>query len=318
MARADGPDPAFLNDVLAGMALPQKAVPARWFYDEAGSHLFEEITQLPEYYPTRTETAILRACGGELGAQVGPGRAVVEFGSGSSLKTPLVLDAIAPAAYVPIDISGDFLRASSASLGKRMPDLAIHPVEADFMHPVALPVAVADMPKLGFFPGSTIGNLTPFAATELLRSMAATLGDDAQLLIGFDLIKDQEVLIAAYDDAAGVTARFNLNLLHRINREAGGTMPVDAFRHNARWNDPQARIEMHLVARRAVSFEIAGRSFAMAEGESIHTENSHKFSPRSAALLLAAGGWRVRSQWADENELFAVMLAEIAPPTTAP
>lgn len=318
MALVDGADPAFVRDVLAGMALPQKAVPARWLYDEAGSHLFEDITRLPEYYPTRTETAILAACAADLATHVGPGRAVVEFGSGSSTKTPLVLDAISPAAYVPIDISGDFLRASAAALAAARPGLPVHPVKADFLQPVALPSAVEGLPKLGFFPGSTIGNFGPRAATDLLRSMAATLGEGAQLLIGMDLIKDEAALVAAYDDAAGVTARFNRNLLQRINREAGGTIPVAQFRHEARWNDTQARIEMHLVAECALSFTIAGQSFAMGAGDSIHTENSHKFSLRSAALLLMAGGWQIRTRWLDADALFAIMLADRASANFAP
>lgn len=314
----DGVDRAFRADVLTGLAQPQKAVPARWFYDERGSELFEEITRLPEYYPTRAETEILEARGPEFAALVGPGRAVVEFGSGSSLKTPLLLAAIAPAAYVPLDISGDFLRAAAADLAAKFPGLPVHPVETDFMRKVALPREVATLPKLGFFPGSTIGNMVPATAVDLLRSMRATLGEGAQLLIGMDLIKDVAVLEAAYDDAAGVTAQFNLNLARRINRELGGTIPIDKLRHRAVWNDTYARIEMHLIATEDIAFEVSGRRFTMRAGETIHTENSHKFDGRSQAVLLLAGGWTPRCCWTDRESRFSLILADATPLRTAP
>lgn len=313
-----GVDRAFRADVLAGLRQAPKAIPARWFYDERGSELFEDITRLQEYYPTRAETEILAARGAEFAALVGPGRAVVEFGSGSSVKTPLLLEAISPAAYVPLDISGDFLRAAAATLAAKFPGLPVHPVEADFMRRVALPSAVDGLPKLGFFPGSTIGNMVPHTATDLLREMRATLGQGAQLLIGFDLVKDTDALLAAYDDVAGVTAAFNLNLAERINRELGGTIPTDALCHEARWNDPLARIEMHLVATRAFAFEVAGEGFAMAVGETIHTENSHKFTRRSLSLLLLAGGWTPVQRWTDADGRFAVVLAEATPARSAP
>jgi len=315
---AGGVDLAFRADVLAGLAEPQKAIPARWFYDDAGSQLFEDITQLPEYYPTRAETAILRAHAGRIAALVGPGRAVVEFGSGSSIKTPLLLSACQPSAYVPLDIAGDFLRASSAALARKFPGLPVWPVEADFMRRVELPREVDGLAKLGFFPGSTIGNMVARTATDLLRSMRATLGEGAQLLIGMDMVKDVGVLLAAYDDAAGVTARFNLNLLARINRELAGDIPLAAFRHEARWNDAFARIEMHLVARHDLGFTVSGARFAMRGGESIHTENSHKFTRRSAQMLLAAAGWEPRARWTDAGRQFAVVLAEARPARSAP
>jgi dimethylhistidine N-methyltransferase len=314
----DGVDLAFRADVLAGLAEPQKAVPARWFYDDAGSQLFEDITQLPEYYPTRAETEILQTRSGEIAELIGQGRAVVEFGSGSSVKTPLLLSAISPSAYVPLDIAGDFLRASSAALAEKFPGLPVLPVEADFMRRVELPDEVADLPKLGFFPGSTIGNMIARTATDLLRNMRATLGEGALLLIGMDLVKDEDVLLAAYDDAAGVTAAFNLNLLARINRELDGDIPLEAFAHEARWNDAFARIEMHLVARRDVSFTVSGEGFALREGESIHTENSHKFTKRSAQMLLAAAGWEPLARWTDEAKRFSLVLAESRPPRSAP
>ncbi|ANY20366.1 Histidine-specific methyltransferase EgtD [Tsuneonella dongtanensis] len=309
---------AFRGDVLQGLSEPQKAVPARWFYDDAGSELFEDITRLPEYYPTRAETEILSTRGDEFRALIGEGRAVVEFGSGSSVKTPLLLEAIAPAAYVPLDIAGDFLRASADALAAKFPGLPVHPVEADFMRKVELPDAVANLPKLGFFPGSTIGNMVARTATDLLRTMRATLGEGSRLLIGMDLIKDPAVLEAAYDDAQGVTARFNLNLAERINRELDGTIPVEALRHVARWNDDFARIEMHLQATRAIAFEVAGHRFSMAAGETIHTENSHKFSRRSANLLLLAGGWTPRARWTDGEGLFSLILADATIPRSAP
>ena len=309
---------AFRDDVLAGLALPQKAVPARWFYDDAGSLLFEEITRLPEYYPTRAERAILAEHGVDFARLIAPGRAVVEFGSGSSTKTPLLLQAINPAAYVPLDISGDFLRSSAAALQQQFPALPVWPVEADFTRPVTLPAQSADLPKIGFFPGSTIGNMVPAQALDLLRSMRSTLGAGSQLLIGMDLIKDPAILIAAYDDAAGITARFNLNLATRINRELNGTLPLQALQHEARWNDDAARIEMHLVAREAVRFDVAGKPFAMAAGETIHTENSHKYDRRSQNLLLAAGGWTPVDRWTDPDGQFSLLLAEAGEEHHAP
>jgi L-histidine Nalpha-methyltransferase len=315
---ADGVDRAFRADVLAGLAMTQKAVPARWFYDDAGSRLFEEITRLPEYYPTRAETEILETRGREFAELIGPGRAVVEFGSGSSVKTPLLLSAISPAAYVPLDIAGDFLREAAADLAAKFPGLPVYPVEADFMRRVELPGEVAASPKLGFFPGSTIGNMVAATAVDLLRSMRETLGTGAQLLIGMDLIKDRATLIAAYDDAVGVTAEFNRNLAARINRELDGTIPLDALRHEARWNEDFARIEMHLVADCDLDFEVSGKSFAMRAGESIHTENSHKFDARSANMLLLAAGWEPVARWHDRAEQFALILAEVRPPRSAP
>ncbi len=314
----EGVDTAFRADVLTGLKQSQKAIPARWLYDDAGSQLFEDITQLPEYYPTRAETEILRDHGDEFAAMIGPDRAVVEFGSGSSVKTPLLLSAIAPSAYVPLDISGDFLRAAAQELSAKFPGLPVYPVEADFMRRVQLPGEVADAPKLGFFPGSTIGNMVARTAVDLLQTMRETLGEGSHLLIGMDLIKDEEVLVAAYDDAAGVTAEFNLNLMRRINRELGGDLPVDSLQHEARWNDDFARIEMHLVAQNDFSFSVAGQNFAMREGETIHTENSHKFDRRTGNMLLLASGWEPRARWLDGAGRFSLILAEAAQPKSAP
>ena len=314
----DGIDTAFRADVLKGLSEPQKAIPARWFYDDIGSRLFEDITQQPEYYPTRAETEILTDRQAEFRELIGSGRAVVEFGSGSSVKTPLLLAAISPAAYVPLDIAGDFLRASAESLARKFPEVPVYPVEADFMRQVELPAEVVAMPKLGFFPGSTIGNMVARTAVDLLRTMRATLGEGSQLLIGMDLIKHPSVLEAAYDDAQGVTAKFNCNLAARINRELCGTIPLESLRHVARWNDDYARIEMHLEAVCPFEFEVSQQRFAMARGETIHTENSHKFSRRSSTTLLLAGGWTPRHRWVDRQERFSLILANATVPRSAP
>jgi len=311
-------DPAFRADVLAGLERRPRAIPARWFYDRRGSELFEAITDLPEYYPTRTEIGILHHIAPAVRDLVGEGRAVVEFGSGSSTKTPILLGAVRPSAYVPIDISGDFLRDSSRTLSAQFPDLLVLPFEADFMRPLTLPRAIEAAPKLGFFPGSTIGNMTPLMAIDLLRAMRASLGEGAMLLIGMDRVKGADVLVPAYDDAAGVTAAFNMNLLDRINRELAGTIPLDAFRHVARWNDDRARIEMHLEATRDADFTVDGRPFSIAAGETIHTENSHKYGPRDARILLRGGGWTPVAEWTDPDGLFAVILAEAQPERPAP
>ena len=311
-------DPQFRADVLAGLERRPRAIPARWFYDRRGSELFEAITDLPEYYPTRTETQILRNHCPDVARIVGAGRAVVEFGSGSSTKTPLLLRCVEPAAYVPIDISGDFLRDSARALSQGFPDLTVLPFEADFMRPLTLPAAVADMPKLGFFPGSTIGNMIPLMAVDLLRAMRMSLGLGAMLLIGMDRIKDEATLVSASVDAAGVTAAFNMNLLDRINRELAGTIPLGAFRHVARWNDDRARIEMHLEATRDTAFTVDGRAFAIQAGETIHTENSHKYGPRDARILLRSGGWTPIGEWTDPEGKFGLYLAEAQAERPAP
>jgi L-histidine N-alpha-methyltransferase len=303
-------DPAFRRDILNGLSASPKATPPIWFYDRRGSELFEAITDLPEYYPTRTETALLAGHGADFAAAIGPGRAVVEFGAGSARKTPHLLRAIAPAAYVPIDISGEFLRASSAALASAFPGLPVLPLVGDFHGSLTLPAAIAGMPRLGFFPGSTIGNMDPSAAVDLLRAMRRLLGDEAKLLIGMDRIKNVETLIDAYDDAAGVTAAFNLNLIHRINRELDGDMPVADFAHRAIWNDEKARIEMHLEAKRDMRFRVAGHAFAMTAGETIHSESSHKYGPRDSRLLLRAAGWEPAREWTDGDGLFSLILAE--------
>jgi L-histidine N-alpha-methyltransferase len=318
LATRDEQTIAFRDDVLAGLAAAIPAVPARWLYDRRGSELFDAITRLPTYYPTRTETALLSAIMADIAANVPTGAAVVEFGAGSATKTPILLEAIAPAAYVPVDISGDYLEHSAAELQQRFPALNVIPVTADFARPFTLPPEIANLPKLGFFPGSTIGNFVPRTATDLLRNFREFLGVGSRLLIGMDRVKPVERLIAAYDDPEGVTASFNLNLIERINRELDGDIPLDAFRHEARWNDILSRIEMHLVATRDVDFRVSGESFHFRAGSSIHTENSHKYERRGARLLLLAGGWTPIAEWADEADDFAVVLAEAQPNRFAP
>ncbi len=312
------PDPQFKKDVLAGLSAPIPAIPARWLYDRRGSELFDEITRLPSYYPTKTETGLLGKVMPEIARRVPEDLAVVEFGAGSAMKTPLLLRAIAPAAYVPVDISADYLGWSAAELRKSFPDLAIYPVAADFARPLDLPSEIANLPKLGFFPGSTIGNFVPRSATDLLRHFRQLLGTGALLLIGMDRVKPVERLVAAYDEPEGVTASFNLNLLERINRELDGDIPLGAFRHEARWNDILSRIEMHLVATRDVEFTVSGQPFAFRNGSSIHTENSHKYGRRGARLLLLAGGWTPVAEWEDEAGDFSIVLAEAQPDRFAP
>jgi dimethylhistidine N-methyltransferase len=308
----------FRTEVITGLTARPRTLSPRWFYDHRGSELFEAITGLPEYYLARAERDILLERGGEIARIAGRGRALIELGSGSSLKTPLLLKALAPAAYVPIDISGKFLQEASAALAKRFPALSIRPVTADFMRPLTLPSSVGNLPRLGYFAGSTIGNMTVPMAVDFLRAIAHTLGEDALLLIGIDRIKDRKRLLAAYDDAQGVTAQFNLNLLHRMNRELQATIPVEAFRHVALWNDFESRIEMHLEAIRNIEFTVAGQPFSMAAGETIHTENSLKYGPRDARALLRAGGWSPVAEWTDAEDLFALLLAYHARPCGPP
>ena len=303
-------DPAFRADVLNGLAEPIPSIPARWLYDRRGSELFDQITRLPSYYPTRTETALMQEKIEEIAEAIGPTGAVIEFGAGSQTKTPMILRALHPKAYVPIDISGEYLKDSAAIVDEAHERIEVHPVVADFTKPLDLPREIEGMKRLGFFPGSTIGNFVPRSATDLLRHFRDLLGTGALLLIGMDRIKPVERLIAAYDEPEGITAEFNLNLLHRINRELDADIPIDAFAHEARWNDILSRIEMHLRATRDVAFTVEGRRFEFREGETIHTENSHKYGPRGGRLLLLAGGWTPLREWTAPNEDFALILAE--------
>ena len=311
-------DPAFRADVLRGLAQPVPAIPARWLYDRRGSELFDEITRLPAYYPTRTETALLETVMVDLPSYVAPGGAVVEFGAGAATKTPLLLDAVKPKAYVPIDISGEYLEASAAVVDADHARVAVHPVVGDFTQPVDLPGEIDGLDRLGFFPGSTIGNFVPKSAARLLGHFRDILGTGSKLLIGMDRIKPVDRLVAAYNDPEGITAEFNLNLLQRINRELDADIPIDAFRHEARWADMLGRIEMHLVATRDVEFTIHGQRFAFSAGQSIHTENSHKYGQRGARLLLLAGGWTPITEWLAPHEAFVIILCEALPDRFAP
>lgn len=297
----------FLGAVLAGLARQQKALPCRFFYDDRGSALFEEITQLPEYYPTRTEARILGDNVDDMVADVPQGAVLVEFGSGSSRKTELVLESLPRLrAYVMIDVSSGALDDAKRRLHKRFPTLDVRPVVGDFSFPMKLAADLQGAPKIGFFPGSTIGNLTPPEAQRLLRLFRAVLSPGGRLIVGVDLKKDLRVLLPAYNDAAGVTAAFNLNLLDRINRELGADFDREGFAHEAIYNSRDGRIEMHLVSLAAQSVRIGGRTFSFAEGETIHTENSYKYAVGQFRSLATSAGWQPRKVWTDRDELFSV------------
>jgi len=296
----------FAADVVAGLSAKPKGLPPKYFYDLAGSALFDRITRLPEYYPTRTELGILRDRAGEIAAILPRGAALVEFGAGATTKVRLLLEKCAFGAYVPVDISGDFLNAQAEGLRKDSPSLAVYPVAADFTAPFGLPDAVASMPKVGFFPGSTIGNFEPHEACRFLRAAREILGAGALMVIGADLEKDERVLYDAYNDSAGVTARFNLNVLVRINRELGGNFDISAFTHRAIYNRERHRIEMHLISKKTQTVRMVGTSFSFRPGESIHTENSYKYSVDRFAALARGSGWKVRESWTDANRMFSV------------
>jgi dimethylhistidine N-methyltransferase len=297
---------AFADDVIEDLSQHPKRLSPKYFYDAAGSELFEQITRLPEYYPTRTELGILRDRGSAISAIIPDGAALVEFGAGATTKVRLLLQQCAFGAYVPVDISGDFLKAQAEALQRDFPALDVYPVAADFTAPFALPDAIGTMPKVGFFPGSTLGNFEPHEACAFLRSARDILGQGAQMVIGVDLEKDDRVLYEAYNDKAGVTARFNLNVLHRINRELGGNFDLSAFTHRAIYNRDRHRIEMHLISRKAQTVRVLGRSFAFRAGESIHTESSYKYSLERFAALARGSGWTPRESWTDAAAMFSV------------
>ena len=304
---APAPDEDFAQAVIDGLSQTQKTLPCRFFYDARGSELFEEITELPEYYPTRTEAAILSAHARDLMRDFPPGGVIVEFGSGSSRKTEILLaEAGALAAYVAIDVSSSALADAQARLRRRFPHVPMMPIVGDFTRPIALPGELAERPKLGFFPGSTIGNFLPDDARMLLANMGASLGAQSRLVIGADLKKDLDILLPAYDDAAGVTAAFNLNLLRRINNELGGDFDLRRFFHDARYNEAEGCVEMHLVSRVAQKVSLLGYVFAFGSGETIHTENSHKYTVDEFAAMARAAGWMTRHVHTDANRLFSV------------
>lgn len=298
----------FRNDVLSGLSGTPKTIPPKYFYDAKGSALFDDITDTPEYYVMRTELGLLDRISDDIAERAGKGAVVIEPGSGSSLKIDKLLGSLDdPAAYVGLDISREHLLAACEDLSKRWPTLEIGAICADFTHHVDL----HDMPipqgrRLVFFPGSTIGNFEPDDARELLKGIRDWLRPGDGFLIGVDRVKPREVLEAAYDDAGDVTAAFNLNLLTRINRELDGDIDVDAFEHRAIWNESKSRIEMHLVAKRDLSFTISGQTFTMKAGESIHTENSHKFTVASFQALARSAGLEPVADWSDDAAYFTL------------
>jgi len=299
----------FLADCITGLSANPKTLSCKYLYDAKGSQLFEMICELPEYYQTRTEMALLRNAVMEIAARMDNNTALIEFGSGASVKTRILLNAGSKiATYVPIDICKEELDTSSEVIRKDYPDLAVKPIHADFTKPMALDPTLRQSSLLGFFPGSTIGNFEQSEAIEFLANARDLLGENSSLLLGVDLRKEIDVLIAAYDDAAGVTAAFNLNLLDRINSELDGNIKRDEFTHEARWNESKSRIEMHLVSRSVQTLAIGDRQFKMAEGESIHTENCHKFSLAQLDRMATAAGWEIENEWINDDPGFALIM----------
>ena len=291
---------SFAADVLEGLTAKPKRLPPKYFYDLAGSALFERITHLPEYYPTRCEIAILRQHAPAIASLFPQNCALIEFGAGSSRKARILLGAAATVeAYVPVDISGDFLQNEAVQLRRDFPRLAVHPVVADFTKTFAVPASIAHLPRVGFFPGSTIGNFEPHEAAKFLRNAAETLGEGAVIIIGVDLIKDIKILCPAYNDAEGVTAKFNLNLLARINRELGANFDLAAFEHHACYNSEQKRIEMHLASTKRQKVKVNGKAINFRAGETIHTESSYKYTVESFAALARGTGWSPLQAWSD-------------------
>lgn len=298
----------FARELFAALSLDARSISPKFFYDAPGSALFDRICDLPEYYPTRTELRILTECAGEIAAQIGPGAEIIEFGAGSLTKVRLLLDALeSPRRYVPIDISGAHLEAAAARLRADYPRLAVQPVVADYTMPLVLPPARGKGigQRVGFFPGSTLGNFTPDEALAFLQ-LAHRLLRGGGLLLGVDLVKDPALLHAAYNDAQGVTAAFNLNLLRRANAELGTDFDLDGFTHAAFYNSPLRRVEMHLVSRRSQEVTLDGQRFSFEEGETLHTENSHKFTVEGLRALAEEAGFRPAAVWTDPERLFSV------------
>jgi dimethylhistidine N-methyltransferase len=290
----------FATEVLAGLSAKPKWLPAKYFYDLPGSALFERITQLPEYYPTRCELALLRDNAPAIASLFPPSCSLFEFGAGSSKKARILLGAAATVeAYVPVDIFGDFLQQDAAQLRRDFPRLAVHPVVTDFTAGFEVPPPLARLPRVGFFPGSTIGNFEHHEAVRFLRHAGETLGEGAVLVIGVDLIKDVSVLCRAYNDAEGVTAKFNLNLLARINRELDANFDLAAFEHHACYNRDRNRIEMHLASVKRQKVRVNGKTINFRLGETIHTENSYKYTIESFQALAQGAGWRPVKVWSD-------------------
>ncbi len=307
--KSAGLDSPFLREVTAGLRRRPKSISPKWFYDQRGSELFEQITRQPEYYPTRTEIELLASITDQLRMALDDRRALIEYGSGSSRKTRLLLRALPQLdLYLPMDVSAEYLRGAADGVDKQFPGLQVRPIIGDFNAPIRIPAEAQALAKLGFFPGSTIGNLEPAKAGEFLRLRRAELGEGGKLLIGVDLRKPVDVLLAAYDDAAGVTAEFNRNLLERINCELGADFDPQRFEHQARWDDDHGRIEMHLVSQGAQSVSVAGQKYHFADGESIHSENSHKYRVGEFKVLARASGWEVDQLWTDSQQWFGVFL----------
>ncbi|MGB5199460.1 MAG: L-histidine N(alpha)-methyltransferase [Sedimenticolaceae bacterium] len=293
-------------EVLAGLALQDKRIAPKFFYDAEGSRLFDAICNLPEYYPTRTEIGILRRYGSEMSTRLGRDVLLLELGSGSSLKIRILLDALRPAVYMPVDISKEHLLQSANALAAAFPSLQVHAVCADYSSPFRLPVDDLDYPRAAFFPGSSVGNFDPSDAERFLRGVGGLLGGGGRLLIGVDLVKDHQLLEAAYNDAAGVTAAFNLNLLAHINRELDADFDLSGFRHKAFFDPALSRIEMHLISRRDQRVQVAGQTVSLASGESIHTESSYKYSVEGFQALARRAGFEPEQVWTDPEPLFSV------------
>jgi dimethylhistidine N-methyltransferase len=305
----EAPASGFPADALAGLTAQPKTLPAKYLYDAAGSALFERITGLAEYYPTRTELSILRDAGPELARLIGPEAVLVEFGGGSGLKAELLLRRLErPAGYAVVEISRAAMEATRARLSASMPQLPLRMIEADFSAQRPRPEELPAGRRVGFFPGSTIGNLEHAEAVAFLAGRRRILGEGAVFVLGADLVKPLSVVLPAYDDSQGVTAAFNRNLIHRLNRELGAGLDPAQFRHEARWNGERSRIEMHLVALTEQRAEIAGRSVVFRAGESIHTENSHKFTVAQLEAMAQAAGWRLTQVFTDPNDWFGVFV----------
>jgi len=299
----------FATEVLSGLSRRPRSIPCRFLYDARGSELFEQITELEEYYPTRTEIGLLNRHAGDIAALTGPGAAIIEFGSGSSRKTEILIAALPDlAAYVAIDISPAALAEAADRLRARFPDLNVMTVTGDFNVPIDLPNSISSARKLGFFPGSTIGNLDKDEAVAFLQNAAQLLGRDSALLMGVDLKKSEAILVPAYNDHEGVTAAFNLNLLTRINRELDGSFDLDKFAHEAVYNPDAGRMEIYITSREDQDVTVLGKSFAFTRGERIHTENSHKYAVSEITSMAEAAGWTHARAWVDEDELFSLNL----------